>query len=185
MAAHFFLKIDAFSGWTNGKRNVICDALHSCLPPNDKMPDFPPAHHPWWRPGSHDIKPPCILKFYSWKLCALLSRPPISILLALCSTLPSNVPKFSLILHWYKYINISATNFCRTRCAPAIQTEHSLTNTCPWPQHFQTHCAQELPLTTWTMANSGYCLYFPIFNFDNLPISCPSKQNICKNNLCD
>lgn len=83
------------------------------------------------------------------------------------------------------HINISTTNFCRTRCAPAIQTEHSLTNTCPGPRHFQAHCAQELSLTTRTVANSGYCLYFPIFNFDNLPISCPSKQNICKNNLCD
>lgn len=27
VAVHFFLKINAFSGWTNGKRNVICDAL--------------------------------------------------------------------------------------------------------------------------------------------------------------
>lgn len=91
---------------------------------------------------------------------------------------------FSLTLHWYKYTDISAKNFCRVRYAPAIQTEHSLTNTHPWPRHFQAHYAQELSLTTRTVANSGYCLYFPIFNFDNLPISCPSKQNICKNNLC-
>lgn len=59
------------------------------------MQDFPPAHHPCWRPCSHDTKPPCILRFYCWKLSALLSRPPISILLPLCSTLPSNAHIFT------------------------------------------------------------------------------------------
>lgn len=63
IAAHFFLKTDAFSGWTNRKRDLICAALHSCLPPNVKMHNLPPVHHPQWRPGSHDTKPPCILKF--------------------------------------------------------------------------------------------------------------------------
>lgn len=87
--------MDAFSGWTNRKRNVTCDALQPCLPPNVKMQDLPPAHHPCWRPCSHDTKSACILKFYCWKLCALLSRPPIPLLLALCSTLPSNVHVFT------------------------------------------------------------------------------------------
>lgn len=115
VAAHFFLKTDAFSGWTNRETNIICDALHSDLPPDVKRQDFPPAHQPWWRPGSHDTKAPYILKFYHWKLCALLSRPPISILLALCSTIPFSVCISTHTSLIQIHSLISATNFCRVK----------------------------------------------------------------------